>query len=88
MENTTAPQKEQAHGKMGAKAKRKEFQSLKNGVISFNRNDDKIQLLLEVVKNCQSIQAQSNLDWIKIRTKQVRTNCCKDERRKSSGFFR
>ena len=50
MENTTAPQKEQAHGKMGAKAKRKEFQSLKNGVISFNRNDDKIQLLLEVVK--------------------------------------
>ena len=61
MENTTAPQKEQGRGKMEA--------CVKNGVESFKWTDDKIQLLLEVVKDYQSIQAQSNLDWMKIRSR-------------------
>ena len=61
MENTTAPQKEQGRGKMEA--------CLKNGVESFKWTDDEIQLLLEVVKDYQSIQAQSNLDWMKIRSR-------------------
>ena len=63
MENTKAPQNKQARGKMEANPERKEF------VEYFKWTDDEMQLLLEVLKDCQSILAQSNLDWIKIRSR-------------------
>ena len=71
MENTNkqAPQNKQARGKMKANPERKEFQSLPNGVESFKWTDDKMQLLLKMVKDCQSTLAQSNLDWIKIHSR-------------------
>ena len=69
MENTKAPQNKQARGKMEANPKRKEFQSLQNYVESFKWTDDEMQLLLEVVKDCQSILAQRNLYWIEIRSR-------------------
>ena len=36
---------------------------------SFKWTTDEIQLLLEVVKDYQSIQTQKNLDWMKIRSR-------------------
>ena len=56
-------------GKTKAKPKRKESQTLQSDVESFKWTDDEIQLLLEVVKDYQSIQSQKNLDWMKIRSR-------------------
>ena len=69
MDSTTARLKEQGQGKTKAKLKRKESQNLKSDVESFKWTDDEIQLLLEVVKDYQSIQSQKNLDWMKIRSR-------------------
>ena len=69
MDSTTARLKEQGQGKTKAKLKRKESQNLKSDVESFKWTDDEIQLLLEIVKDYQSIQSQKNLDWMKIRSR-------------------